>query len=73
MDSLTFPTRTASLCACLAHSDIATRNFLVGAGPVVKISDFGLGRCLDLSQYYRTKGGMMPVRWLAPEAVHYGG
>eukprot|EP00052_Salpingoeca_macrocollata_P017182 m.139262 g.139262 ORF g.139262 m.139262 type:complete len:900 (-) comp20301_c0_seq1:77-2776(-) len=54
------------------HRDLAARNCLVGTGLVVKLSDFGLARMLSGTSYYRTKGGNMPVRWMAPEALLYG-
>jgi serine/threonine protein kinase len=35
-----------------------------------KISDFGLSReGKDESLYYESKGGKMPIRWTAPEAM----
>ncbi|RUS83994.1 hypothetical protein EGW08_008255, partial [Elysia chlorotica] len=55
------------------HRDLATRNCLVGAGLVVKISDFGMSRDIYTSDYYRIRGSrMLPVRWMSPEAIKYG-
>lgn len=54
------------------HRDIAARNCLVGTGYIVKIADFGLGRSLTESDYYKTQGGILPLRWMAPETVLFG-
>ncbi|GFR92288.1 trk-like receptor tyrosine kinase [Elysia marginata] len=55
------------------HRDLATRNCLVGAGLVVKISDFGMSRDIYTNDYYRIGGSrMLPVRWMSPEAIKYG-
>ncbi|KAH7693370.1 Protein F09A5.2 [Aphelenchoides avenae] len=51
------------------HRDIAARNVLLAEGLVAKISDFGLCRCPDDSVYLTTRGGKLPVRWRAPEAL----
>jgi len=52
------------------HRDVAARNVLVGAGMVAKIADFGLSRQNSAgSEYYRSNGGQLPVRWTAPEAL----
>ena len=63
----------AYLASCdVVHRDLAARNVLVGTGPVCKISDFGLGRALNENDYYAANtGGMLPLRWMAPEAVLY--
>ncbi|KJE96332.1 protein-tyrosine kinase HTK98 [Capsaspora owczarzaki ATCC 30864] len=55
------------------HRDIAARNCLVGTGLVVKISDFGLSRALaEEHNYYRMEArGKLPVKWMAPECLHY--
>ena len=37
----------------LVHRDLATRNCLVTTGLVVKISDFGLSRDVNTTDYYR--------------------
>ena len=36
-----------------------------------KISDFGMSRDLDEETYYVTKGGRIPIKWTAPEAILY--
>ncbi len=55
----------------LVMQDLATRNILVGSNLVCKISDFGLSRNLENDQYYQSEGGMVPIRWTAPEAYKY--
>ena len=50
------------------HRDIAARNVLVTAGKVAKVSDFGLCRLPDESTY-TTRGGRLPIRWMAPESL----
>ncbi|GAB6028015.1 hypothetical protein CHUAL_002242 [Chamberlinius hualienensis] len=55
------------------HRDLATRNCLVGKGPIIKISDFGMSRDIYTCDYYKIGGSrMLPVRWMAPESVMYG-
>ncbi|XP_039250120.2 ephrin type-A receptor 4-B-like isoform X1 [Styela clava] len=56
------------------HRDLAARNILVNDQLICKVSDFGLSRELENIQdedtaIYTTKGGMIPVRWTAPEAI----
>eukprot|EP00040_Diaphanoeca_grandis_P033692 m.206796 g.206796 ORF g.206796 m.206796 type:complete len:456 (+) comp32969_c0_seq1:40-1407(+) len=55
----------------IVHRDLATRNVLVGANAHVKVADFGLSRRLDYDQDYYTmkSGGLVPLRWTAPECV----
>ena len=61
------------------HRDIAARNCLVGgddvgdeANYVVKIADFGMAKDVYVGDYYRKKGGALPIRWMAPEAIMDG-
>lgn len=57
--------------------DLAARNCLVSCKGyedakcrIVKIGDFGLARDIYKSDYYRKEGeGLLPVRWMAPEAL----
>ena len=56
------------------HQDLAARNILVNESLVCKVADFGLSREIesdDTSGAYTTKGGKIPVRWTAPEAIAY--
>ncbi|EDV21333.1 uncharacterized protein TRIADDRAFT_50842 [Trichoplax adhaerens] len=56
------------------HRDLAARNCLMTSDYTLKISDFGMAREGDDEDVYlvtdRTK--KMPIKWTAPEAVHYG-
>ena len=54
------------------HRDLAARNILVSEDDQCKIADFGMSRNLDDEAYYVcTHGGKIPVKWTAPEALHY--
>uniref|UniRef100_A0A4W3IW76 receptor protein-tyrosine kinase n=1 Tax=Callorhinchus milii TaxID=7868 RepID=A0A4W3IW76_CALMI len=55
------------------HRDLAARNILVNSNFVCKVSDFGLSRVLedDPEAAYTTRGGKIPIRWTAPEAIAY--
>ncbi|XP_064394623.1 uncharacterized protein LOC135341873 isoform X2 [Halichondria panicea] len=53
------------------HRDIAARNILLTDDFVCKIADFGLSRDLEDEEYYVSNGGKIPVKWTAPEAIHY--
>ncbi|CAG5867274.1 unnamed protein product, partial [Menidia menidia] len=55
------------------HRDLAARNILVNGNLVCKVSDFGLSRVLedDPEAAYTTRGGKIPIRWTAPEAIAY--
>uniref|UniRef100_A0A8C1IEQ7 receptor protein-tyrosine kinase n=1 Tax=Cyprinus carpio TaxID=7962 RepID=A0A8C1IEQ7_CYPCA len=46
---------------------------LVNSNLVCKVSDFGLSRVLedDPEAAYTTRGGKIPIRWTAPEAIAY--
>ena len=37
----------------------------------LQIADFGLSRDLASEDYYVSKGGAVPIKWTAPEAIHY--
>ena len=54
------------------HRDIAARNCLVDDGLVVKVADFGMSRDVYEVNYYKRLGGMLPLRWMAPEAIRDG-
>jgi serine/threonine protein kinase len=51
------------------HRDIAARNALVHEGKKVKIGDFGLCRFVDKDNSYWGRGGRLPIKWMAPEAI----
>ncbi|XP_037303997.2 ephrin type-A receptor 2a [Pungitius pungitius] len=55
------------------HRDLAARNVLVNGLLECKVSDFGLSRVLedDAEGTYTTRGGKIPIRWTAPEAIAY--
>ncbi|XP_038071384.1 tyrosine-protein kinase STK-like [Patiria miniata] len=55
------------------HCDVAARNVLVGEGNIVKVSDFGLARMIEKTEYTAKKGTVVfPVKWTAPETFMYG-
>ena len=37
----------------------------------IQIADFGMSRALQDTDYYISRGGKIPVKWTAPEALHY--
>ncbi|XP_041086024.1 tyrosine-protein kinase JAK2-like [Polyodon spathula] len=53
------------------HRDLAARNILVASDTLVKISDFGLTKILQVEkEYYRVKEpGESPIFWYAPESL----
>ncbi|KAI6657684.1 epidermal growth factor receptor isoform X1 [Oopsacas minuta] len=54
------------------HRDLAARNVLLAKDLTCRISDFGLSRQLrDEGDYYTSKGGKIPLKWTAPEAIFY--
>ena len=60
------------------HRDLAARNVLVNSQLVCKIADFGLSREISRegsnmadAGAYTTRGGKIPVRWTAPEAIAF--
>ncbi|XP_052283818.1 ephrin type-B receptor 1-B-like isoform X2 [Dreissena polymorpha] len=56
------------------HRDLAARNILCNESLVCKVADFGLSREVDVDTTegaYTTKGGKIPVRWTAPEAITF--
>ena len=55
------------------HRDLAARNVLVGQDMVCRIGDFGMSKRMhEDKDYYRVKlGGVVPVKWTAPEALFF--
>ncbi|KAF6032809.1 hypothetical protein EB796_008854 [Bugula neritina] len=56
------------------HRDLAARNILVNEDLVCKVADFGLSREVEYDTSegaYTTRGGKIPVRWTAPEAIAF--
>ena len=54
----------------MVHSDLAARNVLVESVSKVKITHFGLSKCLDVGESgYKAGQGKVSVRWLAPECL----
>ena len=53
------------------HRDLAARNILVNQTLSCKVGDFGLARMAEDNDYYMSSGGLIPLRWTAPEAVFY--
>ncbi|XP_076320575.1 ephrin type-A receptor 4-like isoform X2 [Tachypleus tridentatus] len=55
------------------HRDLAARNVLVNKKLICKIADFGLSREIECATEgaYTTRGGKIPVRWTAPEAIAF--
>lgn len=54
------------------HRDLATRNCLVGDHMDVKISDFGLTRCLSNGEFFQgSENDAIPIRWMPLEAILY--
>ncbi len=39
--------------------------------PRVQIGDFGLSRDLAERAYYTSRGGDIPIKWTAPEAIYH--
>ncbi|XP_058862183.1 insulin receptor-related protein-like [Acipenser ruthenus] len=55
------------------HRDLAARNCMVSEDYTVKIGDFGMTRDIYETDYYRKGGkGLLPVRWMPPEALKDG-
>jgi len=52
--------------------DLAARNCLVDKNGRVKVSDFGLSRCLQDDEEYFTQTKQFPVRWWAVEVLSNG-
>ena len=53
------------------HRDLAARNILINQKLNCKIGDFGLARMVEDDDYYLSSGGLIPLKWTAPEAIFY--
>ncbi|XP_062502486.1 uncharacterized protein LOC134179565 [Corticium candelabrum] len=53
------------------HRDLAARNIMLDHTFTCKIADFGLSRDLANDYYVVKRGGKIPVRWTAPEAIKH--
>ena len=54
------------------HRDLATRNVLVAKDLTCRIADFGMSRQINVDDgCYNSKGGYIPLRWSAPEAIFF--
>ncbi|KRX80069.1 putative tyrosine-protein kinase F09A5.2 [Trichinella sp. T6] len=51
------------------HRDVAARNILVDHDKRIKIGDFGLCRYIYSDMVYMGKGGRLPIKWMALEAI----
>ena len=38
---------------------------------ISQVADFGMSRDLEDAGYYVSQGGQIPVKWTAPDALHY--
>lgn len=54
----------------IIHRDLASRNILVSKEKICKVADFGFARRItDDCAYQFTTGHLVPVKWMAPEAL----
>ena len=53
------------------HRDLAARNILINEKGRCKVADFGMSLELQMDDAYATKGGLIPVRWTAPESIQF--
>ncbi|XP_066536596.1 tyrosine-protein kinase Lyn-like [Hoplias malabaricus] len=54
------------------HRDLRAANILVSESLLCKIADFGLARVIEENEYSAKEGAKFPIKWTAPEAIHYG-
>lgn len=55
------------------HRDLAARNCLMDVDGTIKISDFGMARNLNETDYYQLNDeSALPIRWMAWESVLLG-
>ncbi|CAD5207166.1 unnamed protein product [Bursaphelenchus okinawaensis] len=53
----------------LIHRDLAARNVLISSEGMLKISDFGMSKIVNVLAGERVRNLKKPLRWTAPEAV----
>jgi serine/threonine protein kinase len=53
----------------IVHRDLAARNILITSGGDPKIADFGMSRILEHTDEGKTKSGVGPLCWMAPESI----
>ena len=46
-------------------------NLYIYLDSLQKIADFGMSHDMDADYYYKPKGGVIPVKWTAPESILY--
>merc|ERR1712166_1150465 len=53
----------------IVHRDLAARNVLIDSLGICRVADFGLSRAQagGGGEYYRSAGGVVPIRWTPPE------
>nr|XP_020460226.1 tyrosine-protein kinase Lyn-like isoform X1 [Monopterus albus] len=54
------------------HRDLRAANVLVSDSLLCKIADFGLARVIEDDEYTAREGTKFPIKWTAPEAIHFG-
>ena len=60
-----------SLTCIYADTLFCAMYFRVGNGLNIKVADFGLAKDVYMTDYYRQQSiEKMPVKWMAPEALH---
>ena len=61
----------SKLAAAFEVAVLSYFDFRVGDNLNIKVADFGLARDLYIKEYYRQQSiGKIPVKWMAPEALH---
>jgi serine/threonine protein kinase len=54
------------------HRDLAARNVLLDGSMEAKVADFGMSRSVAEGVYKAGEDAVCPIRWTAPEAMHFG-